>query len=91
MLQAQFLSALIEARTPVTIFLVNGIRLQGELESYDQYGILFRGHSTQLIYKRAISTIVPSHDVPPAVRHEGEAEAAAPPSKTLRPRKPRSA
>ena len=63
MLQDQFLNALTQGRVPVTVYLVNGIRLQGEIESYDQYGLMLRGSSQQLVYKHAISTVVPTLDV----------------------------
>jgi host factor-I protein len=62
MLQEQFLHSLTEGRVPVAIYLVNGIRLLGEIESYDQYGLVLRGISQQFVFKRAISTIVPSHN-----------------------------
>lgn len=45
------------------IYLVNGIRLQGEIESHDQYGLMLRGSSQQFVYKHAISTVVPIRDV----------------------------
>jgi host factor-I protein len=90
MLQEQFLQTLAEGKVPVTIYLVNGIRLQGEIESHDQYGLLLRGISQQFVYKHAISTIVPSRDMAGADR-SGE---APPPAErritTLRPRKPRT-
>ena len=63
MLQEQFLNVLVEGRVPVTIYLVNGIRLQGEIESHEQYGLLLRGISQQFVYKHAISTILPTRDV----------------------------
>jgi host factor-I protein len=63
MIQDQFLAALVQAQVPVTIFLVSGIRLQGTVESSDQYGVLLGGSSQQFIFKRAISTIVPSREV----------------------------
>jgi host factor-I protein len=63
MLQEKFLQALVEGRVPVTIYLVNGIRLLGEIESHEQYGLLLRGMSQQFIYKHAISTILPSREV----------------------------
>jgi host factor-I protein len=63
MLQEQFLRSLAVGRVPVAIYLVNGIRLLGEIESFDQYGLILRGSSQQFVFKGAISTIVPSHDV----------------------------
>jgi host factor-I protein len=91
MLQDQFLHALTEGRVPVTIHLVNGIRLLGEIDSYDQYGVMLRGNSQQFVYKHAISTILPSRDVANSTRSdEGSAAATErPATTTLRPRKPR--
>jgi host factor-I protein len=90
MLQDQFLQALLESRVPVTIYLVNGIRLVGEIDSYDQYGLMLRGSSQQFIFKHAISTILPSRDAANATRSD-EAAAATQPraTTTLRPHKPR--
>lgn len=59
-LQEPFLHALRLESTPVFIYLVNGIKLQGEIESFDQYVIILRSNITQMVYKHAISTIVPS-------------------------------
>jgi len=90
MLQDQFLNALAVGRVSVTIYLVNGIRLMGEIESYDQYGLLLRGSSQQFVYKHAISTILPSRDVANSTRSdEAPAVTERPAGTTLRPRKPR--
>ena len=62
-LQAPFLNALRKDRIPVSIFLVNGIKLQGQIESFDQFVILLRNTVSQMIYKSAISTVVPSRNV----------------------------
>lgn len=62
-LQDPFLNALRRERIPVSIFLVNGIRLQGQIESFDQFVVLLRNGVNQLIYKHAISTIVPTRAV----------------------------
>jgi host factor-I protein len=70
MLQDKFLTALAEARVPVTIYLINGLRLLGQVHSFDQYGLLLTGTAQQFIFKHAISTIVPTRDVSPAVRSE---------------------
>ena len=48
---------------PVSIYLVNGIKLQGHIESFDQYVVLLRNTVTQMVYKHAISTVVPSRAV----------------------------
>ncbi len=62
-LQDPFLNALRKDRVPVSIFLVNGIKLQGQIESFDQFVILLRNTVNQMIYKSAISTVVPSRNV----------------------------
>ena len=62
-LQDPFLNALRRERVPVSIFLVNGIKLQGQIESFDQYVVLLRNTVTQMVYKHAISTIVPARPV----------------------------
>jgi host factor-I protein len=58
-LQDPFLNALRTEEIPVSIYLVNGIKLQGKVESFDQYVILLANTVTQMVYKHAISTIVP--------------------------------
>ena len=64
MLQDPFLNALRKEHVPVSIYLVNGIKLQGQVESFDQYVVLLRNTSvTQMVYKHAISTIVPARAV----------------------------
>ena len=62
-LQDPFLNVLRKERTPVSIYLVNGIKLQGQVESFDQFVILLRNSVNQLVYKHAISTIVPARNV----------------------------
>ena len=62
-LQDPFLNVLRKERIPVSIFLVNGIKLQGQVESFDQFVILLRNTVNQMIYKHAISTIVPARAV----------------------------
>ena len=61
--QDHFLNELRKERIPVAIYLVNGIKLQGQVESFDSFVILLRGSVGQLIYKHAISTIVPTKTV----------------------------
>ena len=58
-LQHKFLQDLRESKMPVAIFLVNGIRLQGQVEFFDNYIVAVKSTVTQLVYKHAISTIVP--------------------------------
>lgn len=62
-LQDPFLNALRKERIPVSIFLVNGIKLQGQIESFDQFVVLLRNNVSQMIYKHAISTVVPSRNI----------------------------
>jgi len=62
-LQDPFLNALRKERIQVSIYLVNGIKLQGHVESFDQYVILLRNTVTQMVYKHAVSTIVPAKSV----------------------------
>lgn len=69
-LQDPYLNALRKERIPVSIFLVNGIKLQGTVESFDQFVILLKNTVSQMVYKHAISTVVPSRNV----RLEAEGE-----------------
>jgi host factor-I protein len=62
-LQDPFLNALRKEHIPVSIYLVNGIKLQGQVESFDQYVVLLRNTVTQMVYKHAISTVVPARAV----------------------------
>jgi len=62
-LQDPFLNALRKDRVPVSIYLVSGIKLQGQIESFDQFVILLRNTVSQMIYKSAISTVVPSRNI----------------------------
>lgn len=59
-LQDPFLNALRRERVPVSIYLVNGIKLQGQIESFDQFVILLKNTVSQMVYKHAISTVVPA-------------------------------
>lgn len=62
-LQDPFLNTLRKEHIPVSIYLVNGIKLQGQIESFDQYVVLLRNTVTQMVYKHAISTVVPGRPV----------------------------
>jgi len=62
-LQDPFLNALRKERVPVSIFLVNGIKLQGTIESFDQFVVLLKNSVSQMVYKHAISTVVPARNV----------------------------
>ncbi len=70
-LQEPFLNQLRKERIPVAIYLVNGIKLQGQIESFDQFVVLLKNAVSQMVYKHAISTIVPSR----AVRIDGADDA----------------
>ncbi|MEO9078970.1 MAG: RNA chaperone Hfq [Rhodanobacter sp.] len=69
-LQDPFLNALRRERVPVAIYLVNGIKLQGTVESFDQFVVLLRNQVSQMVYKHAISTVVPSRNVRISNGHE---------------------
>lgn len=62
-LQEPYLNALRKERVPVSIFLVNGIKLQGQIESFDQFAVLLRNTVSQMVYKHAISTVVPARPI----------------------------
>jgi len=62
-LQDPFLNALRKERVPVSIFLVNGIKLQGQIESFDQFVVLLKNTVSQMVYKHAISTVVPARNI----------------------------
>jgi len=62
-LQDTFLNSLRKEHTPVAIFLVNGIKLQGRIDSFDQYVVMLKNNMVQMVYKHAISTIVPGKPV----------------------------
>ncbi len=62
-LQEPFLNQLRKERVPVSIYLVNGIKLQGQIESFDQFVVLLKNTVSQMVYKHAISTIVPQRSV----------------------------
>ena len=59
-LQDPYLNALRKERVPVSIYLVNGIKLQGQIESFDQFVVLLKNTVSQMVYKHAISTVVPA-------------------------------
>ncbi|HHJ38615.1 MAG: RNA chaperone Hfq [Methylothermaceae bacteria B42] len=69
-LQDPFLNTLRKEHIPVSIYLVNGIKLQGKIDSFDQYVIMLKNSVNQMVYKHAISTIVPARPV--RIPHAGE-------------------
>ena len=62
-LQDPFLNALRKERVPVSIYLVNGIKLQGQIDSFDNFVVLLKNSVSQMVYKHAISTVVPARAV----------------------------
>jgi host factor-I protein len=73
-LQEPFLNILRRDRVPVSIYLVNGIKLQGQVESFDNYVILLKNTVSQMVYKHAISTIVPARPVQMEIGEAGEGD-----------------
>jgi host factor-I protein len=73
-LQDPFLNALRKEKVPVSIYLVNGIKLQGQIDSFDQFVVLLRNSVSQMVYKHAISTVVPARNVRIPAMDEEEAE-----------------
>jgi host factor-I protein len=70
-LQDTFFNSLRRERVPVAIYQVNGIKLQGTVESFDQFVVLLRNQVSQMVYKHAISTVVPSRNVRIGNGHDG--------------------
>ena len=62
-LQDPYLNTLRKERVPVSIYLVNGIKLQGQIDSFDQFVVLLKNTVSQMGYKHAISTVVPARPV----------------------------
>ena len=75
-----FLNQLRKERVPVSVYLVNGIKLQGQIDSFDQFVVLLRNTVNQMVYKHAISTIVPARNVrlPSPEEPEGGVDPAMP-------------
>lgn len=59
-LQEAFLTAMQNDSTPVSVYLVNGIKLQGKVDSFDQFAVFLKSNVVQMIYKHAIATIIPT-------------------------------
>jgi host factor-I protein len=73
MLQDPFLNLLRKEKVPVSIYLVNGIKLQGTIDSFDQFVVLLKNSVNQMVYKHAISTIVPTRNIRlPAADGDGD-------------------
>ena len=75
-LQDPYLNLLRKERVPVSIYLVNGIKLQGQIESFDQFVVLLKNTVSQMVYKPAISTVVPSRVVRVPLQNPSEDEQA---------------
>lgn len=71
-LQDAFLNSLRKGKVSVSIYLVNGIKLQGQVDAFDQYVVMLRNSVTQMVYKHAISTIVPAHFIPMSENEESD-------------------
>ena len=71
-LQDPYLNILRKERVPVSIYLVNGIKLQGQIESFDQFVVLLKNTVSQMVYKHAISTVVPGRVVRLPMQHPPE-------------------
>lgn len=63
LVQDPYLNALRKERVSVSVYLVNGIKLQGKIEAFDQFVIMLRNSVSQMVYKHAISTVVPSRNI----------------------------
>jgi host factor-I protein len=70
-LQNEFLNMLRKERVLVSVFLVNGIRLAGHIQSFDQYSIRLHGATPQLVLKRVVATVVPEKPGRPKSAPEG--------------------
>lgn len=95
-LQNEFLNTLRKERTLVSVFLVNGIRLAGHIQSFDQYSIRLQGATPQLVLKRVVATVVPEkggrpHPAPQQHHHQpkGTPEVVTKPRRSIAG-KPRS-
>ncbi|MCE7902151.1 MAG: RNA chaperone Hfq [Gammaproteobacteria bacterium PRO9] len=73
-LQDPFLNTLRKEKVPVSIYLVNGIKLQGTIDSFDQFVVLLKNSVSQMVYKHAISTVVPSRAIRVQDDDDDEAE-----------------
>ena len=76
-LQDPFLNILRKENVPVSIYLVNGIKLQGQVDSFDQFVVLLKNSVNQMVYKHAISTIVPARNIRLPLPDDESSEPAA--------------
>ena len=75
-LQDPYLNTLRKERVPVSIYLVNGIKLQGQIESFDQFVVLLKNSVNQMVYKHAISTIVPARNIKFPAHEDSDTDSA---------------
>ena len=73
-LQDPFLNILRKEKIPVAIYLVNGIKLQGHVDAFDQYVVILKNSVGQMVYKHAISTIVPSRAIRLSSQEQGPSD-----------------
>lgn len=75
-LQDPFLNLLRKDRVPVNVYLVNGIKLTGQIEAFDQFVIVLKNATSQMVYKHAVSTVQPARriNMPRYNDEQGEAE-----------------
>ena len=73
-LQDPFLNILRKEKVPVSIYLVNGIKLQGQVDSFDQFVVLLKNSVNQMVYKHAISTVVPARNIKLPRADEGDTD-----------------
>jgi host factor-I protein len=71
-LQDPFLNTLRKEKVPVSIYLVNGIKLQGTIDSFDQFVVVLNNSVSQMVYKHAISTVVPSRAIKVSAGDDGD-------------------
>ncbi|MBI5140706.1 MAG: RNA chaperone Hfq [Nitrospirae bacterium] len=70
--QDAYLNQLRKDKVPMTMFLMNGVRLKGTIKAFDSFVVLLKDATQQLVYKHAISTIVPDRDVSVNLTESGE-------------------
>ena len=82
-IQDVFLNKLRKGKTPVTIFLANGVKLQGNISGFDNFSVLLRrGPQVQLVYKHTIATVVPAGPISLYEEEPGSAPPAAQPAQS---------
>ncbi|MBN4053708.1 RNA chaperone Hfq [Haliea sp. AH-315-K21] len=77
-LQDPFLNTLRKEKVPVAIYLISGIKLQGQIESFDQFVIVLKNTVNQMVYKHAISTVVPNQSIRIPMQEGAESDSPEP-------------